>query len=184
MSHNTDNDNPTDSDKNSPSDPTSRLSATARLGYFITGGTRRGPSSMASFLKMARDRADAGKGSEAWDAARKEGRERAASVPGPKPKGRALVRWYRENRGGPQDGGRRSNPAGRPAQPMREEQQQPEIDTHGVSDEEQGQRDQEENGAGDGQGEAGGEAERHQQPSGDIGGGHQRQGPDTPKEHE
>jgi hypothetical protein len=60
------------SNDNDPSNPSSRLSSKARLAYYLTGGTRRGPGTMTSLLRLARDRNDAGRGHKAWGAARDE----------------------------------------------------------------------------------------------------------------
>ncbi|ROW01669.1 hypothetical protein VSDG_02210 [Cytospora chrysosperma] len=148
------------SNDNDPSSPSSRLSSKARLAYYLTGGTRRGPGTMTSLLRLARDRNDAGRGHKAWEAARDEdlarhqdrwgqsglaGRLEEARGLGPKPRGQALVRWYREEgRGGP-GGGQAvavaAMSADRPVQPVpaREQQaeQPPEDDIYGASDEEQ-----------------------------------------------
>ncbi|KAG6363510.1 hypothetical protein INS49_008610 [Diaporthe citri] len=58
---------------NDPDSPSSALSKKARLAHWITGGTNRGPSTMSSFSRMARDRNDIKKATEAWALARERG---------------------------------------------------------------------------------------------------------------
>lgn len=172
--------NDKDSDDD-PSSPASRLSSKARLAYFLTGGTRRGPATMAGLLRLSRDRNDVKKAHEGWAAARKEdldrhqgrwgrsglagGLEEVGGL-GPKPRGTALVRWVRENDGGG---------------PARE--QPPEDDIYGVSDDEQGRRNVKENRGGGGQ-DGAGEAHPHQQQGGDSGDGQQGHDPDLPTTHQ
>ncbi|KAK7737439.1 hypothetical protein SLS53_006512 [Cytospora paraplurivora] len=170
---NNNNNNNSNDNTNDPSNPSSRLSAKARLAYYLTGGTKRGPSNMTSFVKLVRERNDVSKGSNAWNAARKAaldehhrrwgrpglaGKLGEARGLGPKPRGRAMIRWYREEGGGAGavgQGGRRVASADRPAQSAQDHQnsqgrQQPEDDIYGVSDEEPGQQTEEENGSGNG----------------------------------
>lgn len=149
MPNNDDNNN----NGNDPTNATSRLSSKARLAYYLTGGRRRGPTTMASLLKLTRDRNDVKKGHKAWAAASKAdlnryqgqwgqsglaGKLEDARGAGPKPRGMALVRWYRGN-GGEADG--------RPKQVARE---QPPEDIYGASDEEEARRIGAENGGGAG----------------------------------
>lgn len=79
-----------------PSSPASALSKMARAAHWVTGGTNRGPSTMSSFSRMTRDRNDINKATKAWDQARGKA---------PRPRGRALIRWYREGGGGVDNGG-------------------------------------------------------------------------------
>ncbi|ROW18398.1 hypothetical protein VPNG_00291 [Cytospora leucostoma] len=167
---NNNNNNPKDND-NDPSNQSSRLSAKARLAYYLTGGTGRGPSNMTTLVKMARERNDVSKGSKAWDDARKAaldehherwgrpglaGRLDEARGLGPKPRGRALVRWYREEGGGAGSvgqGGKRAASADRRAQSAQDQQNEQEgkrheDDIYGASDEEPGQQNEEKNGSG------------------------------------
>ncbi|KAJ0121190.1 hypothetical protein J7T55_008353 [Diaporthe amygdali] len=139
-----------------PNDPSSFLSKKARLAHWITGGTNRGPSTMSSFNRMVKDRNDFKKASQAWALAQErgldehQGRWGRSGLPGavdeargtaPKPRGMALVRWFREN-GGAGDGriGRGEQPgeaAAQPAQQQQERQQQTgpiEDDIYGASD--------------------------------------------------
>lgn len=190
-------DNNNDDDDDDPSNPSSPLSSKARLIYFLTGGTGRGPVTMAGLRKMARQRNDVEKASKAWDAAgkkdlaRHQGRwgrsgltgslDEARGV-GPKPTGTALIRWHsREGSGARrtrtttgQGEGETMMPAG-----QHEPEQQPQDDKHGVSDEEQGQGDDEKGFDNDHNG-AGGETNPHQQPHDDCGEDHQGQDPDPP----
>lgn len=97
-----------------PNSPSSALSKKARLAHWITGGTNRGPSTMSSFTRMARDRNDIKKATEAWDLASKCGLNEhqgqwgrsgvvgaldQASGSAPRPRGTALIRWIREGGG-------------------------------------------------------------------------------------
>lgn len=103
-----------------PSSSTSALSKTARAAHWITGGTDRGPTTMSSFSRMTRDRNDIKKATEAWELARKrgldehQGRWGRSGVLGaldqargaaPRPRGTALIRWFRERGGGVDTGG-------------------------------------------------------------------------------
>lgn len=103
-----------------PSSPTSALSKTARLAHWITGGTNRGPSTMSSFSRMTRDRNDIKKATEAWELARKRGLDEhqgqwgrsgvlgaldQARGAAPRPRGTALIRWFKEGGGRVNSGG-------------------------------------------------------------------------------
>lgn len=96
-------------------EPSSALSKKARLAHWITGGTGRSPSTMSSFTRMTRDRNDVKKANKAWVLSRKRaldehrqqwgrsgfvGAVDQARGTAPKPKGTALIRWYRDNGGG------------------------------------------------------------------------------------
>lgn len=102
-------------DPNNPNSPSSALSKKARLAHWITGGTNRGPSTMSSFSRMARDRNDFKKAKEAWALAREralaehQGQWGRSGVLGavdqargtaPRPNGKALIRCFREGGGG------------------------------------------------------------------------------------
>ncbi|KAG8165195.1 hypothetical protein KVR01_005470 [Diaporthe batatas] len=89
------------SDEDDPSSPTSPLSKKARLAHWITGGTNRGPSTMSSFIRMTRDRNDIKKATKAWSLAGERALDEHQSQWGAsRPKGAALIRWYREGGGG------------------------------------------------------------------------------------
>lgn len=102
-----------------PANPSSALSKKARLAHWITGGTNRGPSTMSSFTRMARDRNDIKKATEAWETASKRGLDEhqgqwgrpgvvgaldQASGSAPRLRGTALIRWFREGGGGGERG--------------------------------------------------------------------------------
>ncbi|KUI57192.1 hypothetical protein VP1G_04515 [Cytospora mali] len=194
--------NNNNNDLNDPSDPSSNLSSKARLAYYLTGGTKRGPSIMTSLLRQAHQRIDVEKGSKEWNAARKKdfdehqarwgksglaGKLEEVRGVGPKPRGMALVQWYRQEggrRGGigagaaTSQGGREmvvsagqpaEHPLEHPLEPQEgQQEQQPENDIYGVSDEEQGPRGEKENGGVDSQDGAADEAD-HQKWSDDSG---------------
>lgn len=105
---------------NDPNSPSSALSKKARLAHWITGGTNRPPSTMSSFSRMTRNRNDVKKAAEAWELAREraldehEGQWGRSGFLGaldqargtaPRPRGTALIRWYREEGGAGAGGG-------------------------------------------------------------------------------
>ncbi|KAL1864408.1 hypothetical protein Daus18300_007640 [Diaporthe australafricana] len=134
-----------------PGDPSSALSKKARLAHWITGGTGRSPSTMSSFTRMTRDRNDVKKANEAWRLSRERalgehqqqwgrsgfvGAVDQARGTAPKPKGMALIRWYRDGRGGLR--AEHENVAGQPEQQQQEQQEQQqtrlEEDIYGAHD--------------------------------------------------
>lgn len=154
------------SNPNDPDSPSSALSKKARLAHWITGGTNRGPSTMSSFSRMTRDRNDIKKATEAWALSRErglaehQGQWGRSGVPGaldqargtaPRPRGTALIRWFREGGG---DGGdrQRADPedvAGQPEMQQRGRQGQPQVapvegdtenDIYGADDDTMGPR--------------------------------------------
>lgn len=107
-------------DTDDPSSPSSALSKKARLAHWITGGTNRGPSTMSSFIRMTRDRNDVQKATKAWSLARESGLNEhhdqwgRPGLPGaldqargaaPRPRGAALIRWFRDGGSGGGNGG-------------------------------------------------------------------------------
>ncbi|KUI65743.1 hypothetical protein VM1G_02022 [Cytospora mali] len=181
---------------NDPSDPSSSLSSKARLAYYLTGGTKRGPGTMTSLLKQAHQRIDVEKGSKAWDAARNKdfgqhqarwgksglaGKLEEVRGVGPRPRGMALVQWYRQEGGAIEideatsQSGRGmvvsvGQPAEHPLEPQDgQREQQPEDDIYGVSDEEQGPRSEKGNGGVDSQDGAAADETDHQKWSDDSG---------------
>lgn len=90
------------SNTNDPNTPSSALSKKARLAHWITGGTDCGPSTMSSFVRMTRDRNDVKKATKAWTLAGARGLEEHQGQWGrlARPRGTALIRWYREGGGG------------------------------------------------------------------------------------
>ncbi|POS76757.1 hypothetical protein DHEL01_v204847 [Diaporthe helianthi] len=103
------------SKENNPNSPTSSLSKKARLAHWITGGTNRGPSTMSSFVRMTRDRNDMKKATKAWSLASERGLDEHQGQWGksglmgtldqmqgtaPRPRGAALIRWFRAGGGG------------------------------------------------------------------------------------
>lgn len=103
------------SDENDPNTPNSSLSKKARLAHWITGGTNRGPSTMSSFVRMTRDRNDVKKATRAWSVAGQRGLDEhqdqwgrpglmgaldQARGTAARPRGAALIRWFREGGGG------------------------------------------------------------------------------------
>lgn len=154
------------SNPNDPGSPSSALSKKARLAHWITGGTNRGPSTMSSFSRMARDRNDIKKATEAWALSRErglaehQGQWGRSGVPGaldqargtaPRPRGTALIRWFREGGGGGGDR-QRADPedaAGQPEMQQRGRQGQPQVapvegdtedDIYGADDDNMGPR--------------------------------------------
>lgn len=136
---------------NDPNSPSSALSEKARLAHWITGGTNRGPSTMSSFSRMARDRNDIKKATEAWELARERGLAehqgqwgRSGVLGGldqargtaPRPRGMALIRWFREGGGGGGGGGGQgADSGGAPGQPeMQQQGRQGEGQTGPVED--------------------------------------------------
>ena len=114
---------------NDPNTSSSALSKKARLAHWITGGTKRGPSTMSSFTRMTRDRNDVKKATKAWAVAGERGlddhhgRWGRSGLPGaldqargagPRPRGTALIRWFREGGGGGGHGGNPADAAGQP----------------------------------------------------------------------
>lgn len=128
---------------NDPSSPTSSLSKKARLAHWITGGTNRGPSTMTSFSRMTRDRNDIRKATKAWVQTRKQGLDEhqgrwgksgvlgaldQARGTAPRPRGTALIRWFREGGGGDGGVGQVTNLGAAAGQP---EMQQQELQRQG-----------------------------------------------------
>ncbi|KAJ4414416.1 hypothetical protein N0V82_007923 [Gnomoniopsis sp. IMI 355080] len=95
--------------------PESAHSKTARLACWLTGGgTRHSPTTAVSFLKMAGERNTVERAEAEWDKRKKAALdvhlaqwgnmgptgtlEEVAAI-GPRPRGRALVRWWIEQGG-------------------------------------------------------------------------------------
>lgn len=199
---------------NDPASPSSALSKKARLAHWITGGTNRGPFTMSSFSRMARDRNDIKKATEAWAVARKrglaehqgqwgrsgvEGALDRARGTAPRPRGTALVRWFREGGGGGGGGGDgpRADPgdaAGQPEMQQRGRQGQPrtgpvegdtEDDIYGADDDTMGPRAE---GGNTGDGDAAANTSTNeapeQQQTGEGGDGHHQEGPARPAQQQ